>query len=625
MTNPYLQRPQRPNQPPTNNNRPQQPANRSGGNQGNNRGGGQGGGGNNPAPNNPEPSPWLGHPSDPNPQPHKTASFVEYLRWMRAPSIQHKEGTQVQLVSKAETQANYTERLNQMNVRTCLIAGNSNTFIVTCPWRIRVGGTKGPESMLLPAFDALGMPYIPSSTLRGVARAQGIREFMEQGMSRSQAKKEMAKYLGDLDAEDKHKTGKVIFFDAYPIVTNESNSGGLAVDIANSIWSWDDDNLKYSPNPNVFFSLKQVKFLIGIRKGTNCTDEILAMVKKWLIKGLGQGIGSQTNSGYGRLLSGQQQNNPHEFLRLNFELEGQLIHGRQTVTWRADKNRYDNKSIAEVRPVAFKNMMRYWFRIFARGVLPSHQVRTLEVQIFGGIEPEPTWGWLCVRVKEIDSPTNNRKKQSGILRLFTTNSLPEFQENSFKTFCKDLCWLMFRLGGVGQGARRPYYERQGNPRIRGCDLMPFNDEDFWQVPDYPQEFVRFFQQRLTSFYQNLATLTTISINNCNLLEVSPPNDNPWVEVADQHCRILIFQGDSQGNKSHALAVLHDRMFKTNGSYDRFLCGSTAKPSPIWIANVEDKNYQVVTVFGATQDPRKRFVDELRSQGAIQVFPLSPGR
>jgi hypothetical protein len=57
-------------------------------------------------------------------------------------------------------------------------------------------------------------------------------------------------------------------------------------------------------------------------------------------------------------------------LRLPFELEGQLIHGRQVVNWRPDKNRYDNRSIAEVRPVAFKNMLRYWFRTFALGVLP---------------------------------------------------------------------------------------------------------------------------------------------------------------------------------------------------------------------------------------------------------------
>lgn len=64
-----------------------------------------------------------------------------------------------------------------------------------------------------------------------------------------------------------------------------------------------------------------------------------------------------------------------------------------------------------------------------------------------------------------------------------------------------------------------------------------------------------------------------------------------------------------------------------------LCGHTEKdavivngkprgaiPSPIWIANLE--NYQVVTVFGATQDPRKAFVKELMDQKAVQVFPIT---
>ncbi|MGQ9866733.1 MAG: hypothetical protein ACUVSQ_10720 [Pseudanabaenaceae cyanobacterium] len=43
------------------------------------------------------------------------------------------------------------------------------------------------------------------------------------------------------------------------------------------------------------------------------------------------------------------------------------------------------------------------------------------------------------------------------------------------------------------------------------------------------------------------------------------------------------------------------------------------PSPVWIANVEDKNYQVVTVFGATQEPRRNLVEALPQ--AIRILPL----
>lgn len=42
-------------------------------------------------------------------------------------------------------------------------------------------------------------------------------------------------------------------------------------------------------------------------------------------------------------------------------------------------------------------------------------------------------------------------------------------------------------------------------------------------------------------------------------------------------------------------------------YDQNLCGEVGQPSPVWVANLDSDrvNYQVVTVFGATVDPRKR--------------------
>jgi CRISPR-associated protein Cmr6 len=628
---------------PANNNPHQQPGGRGGGNQGNNRGGGQGGGGHHPSNHHPEPSPWLGHILDPNPQPHKTASFVEYLRWMRTHDAQHNEGTKVQLVSFAESRGDYIQRLQEMNRRTRLIAGDSNTFTVTCPWRIRVGGTKGPEEMLLPAFDALGMPYIPSSTLRGVTRAQGICEFMTQGLSRAQAEQEIAKYLGDLDAEDRHKAGKIVFLDAYPVATNELKSGGLAVDIANNIWNWEGNNLEYHPNPNVFFSLKQATFLIGIRKGINCTDEMLTTVKKWLIKGLAQGIGSQINSGYGRLITQQASPNPREFLRLPFELEGQLIHGRQTVTWRADLGNYRNQSIAEVRPVAFKNMMRYWFRAFGLGVLPVNVVQEWEGKLFGAITPHPQRGWIQVEVldgkivQQEPRPNYQGKndpvgQQSGILVLSLSDECPDEQKESSQRLFRNLTWLMFHLGGVGQGARRPCYSRKNRDRApwwRGSTLIPkTQDQDkFWELPESAREFAELLRKRIRNFFEALVTVTGQSINPQQLRICTEPTQQRWTDAVDAHCRILITQGDAEGNKPYALAKLH-KLGRRGEQYDRFLCGGVRGvgrdviPSPVWIADFD--GYQAVTIFGATADPRKRFVDELKRERAIQVFPSPQG-
>jgi len=161
--------------------------------------------------NNSEPSPWLNHPLDPNPHPHRTASFVEYLRWMREPNRKPNEKgrdptdsiTKVQIMQIAcGEEADYQARLIKLNDRTKLLAGEGNYFEVTCPWRIRVGGVKGPEEMLLPAFDNLGIPYIPSSTLRGVARSYATRYFKnEKNLSWEQADRYVEKWFGHLEGE----------------------------------------------------------------------------------------------------------------------------------------------------------------------------------------------------------------------------------------------------------------------------------------------------------------------------------------------------------------------------------------------------------------------------------------
>ncbi|MFN4280285.1 RAMP superfamily CRISPR-associated protein [Thermosynechococcus sp.] len=294
--NPALQR-------PTTNKAAQRP---NSGNSGNPPRGTGKGGGNHGKSNQPPPSPWLGHPLDPNPEPNSSAGFVEYLRWMRSPDSPTKDGTKVQLVTMAE-KGDYTARLEVLTQRTRDIAGAENCFEVTCPWRIRVGGQRGPESMLLPAFDNLGIPYIPSSTLRGVARAQALRELRSET--------EVAKYFGSLEAAQADQAGKIIFLDAYPLPKQtyplpkqKKKNGGLACDIANNLWSWEGDSLKYKANPNVFFSLRGVSFLIGLRPRDGVSRDILERVKEWLILGLKQGIGSQVNTGYGVLVESTAQN-----------------------------------------------------------------------------------------------------------------------------------------------------------------------------------------------------------------------------------------------------------------------------------------------------------------------------
>jgi CRISPR-associated protein Cmr6 len=422
------------------------------------------------------------------------------------------------------------------------------------------------------------------------------------------------------------------------------------MDMANNIWSWKDDSLEYSPNPNPFFSLKEPTFLIGLRLrlASNCQDEkILEKVKQWLKKGLQLGIGSQVNTGYGQLiLSGKNPRLESEFYRLDFELEGQLIHGYQ----KFENGNYGARPRpqSEVRPVAFKSMMRYWFRVFASGVLPINEVQEIEAKLIGGINPKKygvqeieaklfgginpkKYGYLKVNTTETPSHHNNEQHGSVILSLSTET--PTSQINYLKKLYKHLLWFIVNMGGIGQGARRPKYERRSNPQIRGFTIYINNDEEFWETPNSIQRVQRQFQARLRDFYNSLGQVVGADIDPNNLRTVGQVSQNFWNDVADSNCKILVCKGENSSNKVYALKVLHSPEFNPNGNYNPDLCGKVGrkkedtKPSPVWIANVGDDHFscQIVTVFGANLNPRQEFIKQLRSntspQNFAQIFPL----
>lgn len=638
MVNPNnLERPRRPQQNNQSTSQSPQPPQRRHG-----QGGGQPprnqGGGGNYGNNNQPPSPWLNPANVPNPNP--SASFVEYLRWMRPADHQHKDATKTQILQMATEKANYGDRLKILNQRTELIAGKANTFEVICPWRIRVGGHRGPESILLPAFDALGIPFIPSSTLRGVARTQAIREVMAtKNCKWETAEKDplVVRHFGSLDADKKDQAGKIVFFDAYPI----AGKFNLEMDIANNIWTWEGTDLKYAPNPNAFLSLNKTSFLIGLKLVASETDQqLLKQVQDWLISGLANGAGSQINTGYGQLLAKNPPKPKREFLRLQFALEGQLIHGYQKFTqWQQNANNGNwqmrGQAQAEVRPTAFKSMLRYWFRVFALGVIPLQDVQTWEGKIFGAISPTQEYGYLTVNIKE-GKVTRREARPSqqgrsdpsgemeGLLTFSLSTAAPQ-NSQSLEDLIQNLTWLMFNLGGVGQGARRPCYSRKNSasqraPWWRGSTL--FLGSDPWGDPEdqSAQDFAKLFKRRLRSFYISLAQITQRDINPQKLQNCGQVNQRTWQQAADINCRIVIASGRGEFGKSFALAQLHHQRFKVNGHYDGNLCGQVqggVKPSPVWILDLDE--YQVVTIFGATASPRCDYLQSLNQ--AIQVFPL----
>lgn len=571
-----------------------------------------------------EPNPWLnnGHPPV-SPQ----ASWVEYLRWMRFFSDNGTvaSGTILQLFKQFEV-GDISQRLNQLSDRTKELA--DFWFEANCPGRIRVGGTKGPEQMLLPAFDALGMPYIPSSTLKGVARAIATEQVQTEQVQTS----EIDHIFGNIDP-DSSCMGQVIFLDAYPVGENDK-LGGLQLDMANQIWKWNGTQPpQYHTNPNIFTSLEKPKFIIGLRKSTNCSDETFERVIHWLKAGLAEGVGAQVNTGYGALVSDVKPNPERRIFRIRFQLEGQLIHGHQTFNgWERNQHSTNWKppgtAVAELRPTAFRSMLRYWFRALGLGVLSSEQVRDLELELFGGIEPKPSTGMFRVEVQgQIERQLSRQSSglATGILTFrYCPHANRQGSDRVLKPLLQHLTWLMFHLGGVGQGARRPCYSRNSNPYWRGTQLICTEEHEFWHRPANIAEFKLLFVKRMRRFYQLLGELSNSNIdtNNPNRVFDDEPTATQWAEAIDRHCEIVCVSGRNINHKPFALAELHQLAHNGERNYNSALCGnSNEMPSPIWITKIE--TYQVVTVFGAQEENRSKYIEILdqKAEAFETLWPL----
>lgn len=598
----------------------------------------------------PETSKWL-ESYNPQIQPDNTAGFVEYLRWMCLPNAEDdaiKNALKTKVLQEAaqkssgyrsyyETRDRYLDEiLDNAIVKTPWLTKENSVLTVQCDWRVRVGGQRGPESILLPAFDAVGMPCFPSSTLRGVARAAAMRERCDTAISElgrvptQQVEQEIACYFGALDVPEEHQAGKVIFLDAYP--TGKQWRSNLAVDMANNIWKWERGELKYQSNPNVFLSLKNVTFRIALCPTVRCSQAAFLQVRQWLIEGLQEGLGSQVNSGYGAVNKVNKQvisSKSSPICEISFKLTGQLIHSYQFLQWNEEKAKFEGESEPEVRPIAFKSMLRYWFRVLSLGFVASADVQTRwEPMLFGGIDPQmqaQMQGVLRFTIANGRSPRTRVQaqnasclKQSGALCVEFSpeaRSLSQSQCNAIQALMKHLTWLMFHLGGAGQGARRPLYQRSEQPFYRGATLEA--TQGFSASPTTLEHWHTCFKTELQGFYQQLSQLTGITPLPIQNLATPYDGQLPTHEVLRQNCCMVLCGGAPIGNKCFSLGLLHQEAFLgTNGKgrnlYDSELCGdSQQNPSPIWIKEL-DENYQVATIFNCT-GKRRDFLNTLRTQ------------
>jgi CRISPR-associated protein Cmr6 len=328
--------------------------------------------------------------------------------------------------------------------RTELLAGGAENILrVSFNWRLRVGGTRGFDDRLLPAFHPVfGIPYVPASTLKGAARA----------WARRQNAKDIETILGMLEGKTA-KAAKVEFLDAFP------SSPCLDVDVATPQWHWKGQEnqlqVSYQPTPFPMLSLKQPTLLIGLRPTKPEYAHYVPIVRDWLENALKCGIGSRVSSGYGRSL-GQIAHLPYSQVH-QFELWTQGTYGSEPPS---KENQWTGE--LEFRPTAIRGILRYWFRSIALSLYRPSECQTLENRIFGTLGQQ---GKVGVSVRFNDATRSIAPFD------YTGSIYLEAVDQAHLTLMNELLIFAFHLGGVGRGSRRPLHELEVNRKkmMRGCD------------------------------------------------------------------------------------------------------------------------------------------------------------
>lgn len=514
-----------------------------------------------------------------------------------------------------------------MEKRTKMLAGGKeNCFLLSCNWRLRVGGIRGYRELLLPAFHPVfGIPYIPASSLKGAAKAWGMKHDDPE---------KVKELLGTVDDDmAKTRAAKVSFLDAYPI------KPCLSLDVATPQWHWKDEKsgVTYSPEPHLFLSLYQPELCIGISSSQLATDHPdFKLVTKWLKNALAQGIGSRVSSAYGKFI--YPSNNRQQQLKFEFTLLTEGMRGgnpRQKGT--------------EFRPTAVRGVMRYWFRALSLGMYEPSTCKLLEEQIFGTLSQPGLLG-ISPRVNPVvDSETRGLKpiRFTGSIELECQNpNYSASKSEKIRKFAGYLLLLASSLGGLGRGSRRPlhFLEANGTKMLRGCH---------WEVDsrslslEYPlicgvENWRKFFTLIKDSLTIVVKEIKSEIIKNAKLNNQLTPNfaiesrdyaphlnGKRRQDVLDRNVAIYLIpcpdlikpqvdidwetEGIGEQIRGKGLVKLYSKDKFKGGALGVDVGGKFKTPSYVWIKSMfpyEEKPFQVITIFGANNQKRKEFAKYL---------------
>ncbi len=195
------------------------------------------------------------------------------------------------------------------------------TIPLQTDWRLVTGlGAGGALEVGFTLHPLYGFPYLPASSVKGVARAWAELAEDNQDDLKEKIRETFGSYpvKGDLkekttnQKESDNKLGDVIFLDAFP-----DGSPELIKDIMNPHYGpyYDQPVNKppgdwYNPVPITFITVQdtQFNFILASRNADR-----LQLAKFWLIAGLTHlGIGAKTSAGYGYFQEPEEQRKAQE-------------------------------------------------------------------------------------------------------------------------------------------------------------------------------------------------------------------------------------------------------------------------------------------------------------------------
>jgi CRISPR-associated protein Cmr6 len=184
------------------------------------------------------------------------------------------------------------------------LSPNSLEFDLETDWRIALG--MGNASVYENGFtfhSTYGIPYLPGSSLKGMARHWAKTEGKDNEGT------DYLKIFGNEQYESKNfHQGQILFFDALPTQLSQDM---VQPDIMNNHYPDYYEGNKppadwLSPRPIFFLTMKGVSFQFHLgyisRDGEATGVGLLETAKQWLKCALGEaGIGAKTAVGYGRM------------------------------------------------------------------------------------------------------------------------------------------------------------------------------------------------------------------------------------------------------------------------------------------------------------------------------------